>query len=83
MARGFASRDQLLAMSADELAAMPVTQHRHLERTARLAYLAPDIVRAIIDGRHPKVLTARTLARLGSLPMEWAEQRVILGFPSH
>lgn len=83
VARGFASRDQLLAMPADELAAMPFTQHRHLERTARLAYLAPDIVRAIINGRQPKTLTARTLARLGSLPMEWAEQRAVLGFPAH
>ncbi|MCT2557547.1 recombinase family protein [Tsuneonella sp. YG55] len=79
-ARGFASRDQLLAMTADELASMPVTQHRHLERTARLAYLAPDIVRAIADGRQPKSLTARKLARLGSLPMEWSEQRAMLGF---
>lgn len=83
VARGFASRDQLLAMPADELASMPVTQHRHLERTARLAYLAPDVVRAIIDGRQPKTLTARTLGRLGSLPMEWAEQRAMLGFAAH
>ncbi|MEO6388898.1 MAG: hypothetical protein ABIT16_01130 [Croceibacterium sp.] len=59
---------------------MPLTQHRHLERTARLAYFAPDIVRAIIDGRQPKKLTARELARLGSLPLSWTEQRAMLGF---
>lgn len=80
VARAFASRDELLALAPDEVAAMPVTQHRHLERTARLAYLAPDIVRAIIDGRQPKKLTARELARLGSLPLSWTEQRVMLGF---
>ena len=59
---------------------MPATQYRHLERTARLAYLAPDIVRAIVDGRQPKSLSARTLARLGSLPLSWSEQREMLGF---
>nr|WP_166180995.1 recombinase family protein [Altererythrobacter segetis] len=80
VARGFASRDQLLAMDGQELAAMRLTQYRHLERTARLAYLAPDIIRAILDGRQPKSLSARMLARLGSLPMSWSEQRVMLGF---
>ena len=80
VARGFASRDQLLAMSDDDVGAMQTTQYRHLERTARLAYLAPDIVRAILDGRRPKALSARTLGRLGSLPLIWAEQRTMLGF---
>ncbi len=80
VARAFASRDQLLALADDELKVMPITRHRHLERTARLAYLAPDIVRAIVDGRHPKSLTARDLARLGSLPLSWSEQRTMLGF---
>ena len=80
VARAFASRDELIALTPDELEAMPVTQRRHLERTARLAYLAPDIVRATIDGRQPKSLTARELARLSSLPLSWAEQRAKLGF---
>jgi site-specific DNA recombinase len=80
VARAFVSRDQLLGLTDDELKAMPITQHRHLERTARLAYLAPDIVRAIVDGRHPKSLTARDLARLGSLPLSWSEQQAVLGF---
>ena len=80
VARGFASRDQLLASTPDEVGGMPATQYRHLERTARLAYLAPDIVRAIVDGRQPKSLSARTLARLGSLPLSWSEQREKLGF---
>jgi hypothetical protein len=69
-----------LGLADDELKVMPITQHRHLERTARLAYPAPDIVRAIVDGRHPKSLTARDLARLGSLPLSWSEQRTMLGF---
>ena len=80
VARGFASRDRLLALGPDNLSALPATQYRHLERTARLAYLAPDIVRALVDGRQPKVLNARTLARIGSLPLSWSEQREMLGF---
>ena len=80
VSRGFATRDQLAAMTPEKVSAMPKSQYRHLERTARLAYLAPDIVRAVIDGRSPKALNARTLARLGSLPRCWAEQRVMLGF---
>ena len=51
VARGFAIRDQLLELTQDEVGAMAKTQYRHVERTARLAYLAPDMVRAIMDGR--------------------------------
>ncbi len=46
----------------------------------RLAYLAPDIVEAIIKGRAPIDLTADRLRRLPSLPIDWNEQRKLLGF---
>lgn len=80
IARGFAYRDQLLAMTEAEIAALPTTRYRHLERTARLAYLAPDIIRSILDGRQPTLLNARKLVRLSSLPLTWSEQRAMLGF---
>ena len=80
VARGFATRDKLLRLTQAEVGGMAKTQFRHVERTARLAYLAPDIVRAIMDARQPKSLNARTLARLGSLPLSWSEQRAMLGF---
>jgi len=83
VSRGFATRDQLAAMTPEEVNEMAKTKYRHLERTARLAYLAPDIVRAVIEGRRPKALNARTLARLGSLPLCWDEQRIILGFTAN
>lgn len=82
VARGFAARDQLMAMTAGEAQAMQPNQLRHLERIARLAYLAPDIVRAILDGRQPRMVTARKLSRLGGLPLAWSEQRKALGFPT-
>jgi site-specific DNA recombinase len=47
----------------------------------RLPWLAPDIATAIINGRKPPQLTAKTLMRLTPrLPVGWAEQRKLLGF---
>ena len=47
----------------------------------RLPWLAPDITTAIINGRKPPQLTAKTLMRLTPrLPAGWAEQRKLLGF---
>ena len=82
IARAFAARDELLAIPQDKVATIPATRLRHIERTARLAYLAPDIVRAVLDGRQPRQVTARRLVRLGSLPLAWGEQRRMLGFPA-
>lgn len=45
------------------------------------AFLAPDILEAILDGRHPSDLTVRKLA-LRHLPLDWTEQRTQLGFPT-
>ena len=79
IARGFAARDELLAMNADTASQLPVARQRHLERISRLSYLAPDIIRAILDGRQPRDMTARNLSRIHSLPNSWAEQRAVLG----
>jgi site-specific DNA recombinase len=47
----------------------------------RLPWLAPDITTAVINGRHPPQLNAMTLMRLTPrLPIDWAEQRKLLGF---
>ena len=45
-----------------------------------LAWLAPDISTAILEGRQPLHLTAKTLRALPELPLDWAEQQRILGF---
>src|SRR3546814_11519402 len=52
----------------------------HLARMARLAFLAPDIIAAILDGTQPPSLTARRLLRASELPLCWAEQRRRFGF---
>jgi len=47
----------------------------------RLPWLAPDITTAIVNGRQPQRLNAKTLMRRASrLPTNWAEQRRLLGF---
>lgn len=54
----------------------------YFTRVLRLAYLAPDIVDAIIAGRQPTGLTATRLVRMHDLPIDWPRQRQHLGFPS-
>ena len=46
----------------------------------RLAFLAPDIVEAMIEGTQPPDLTAKRLIRREDLPLDWHEQRRRLGF---
>jgi len=75
LARSFAAREQLLAMTSQDVAEMPKTRLRHLERIARLSYLDPSIVRMVLDGTAPANLSARSLWRLNALPVSWREQR--------
>jgi hypothetical protein len=44
----------------------------------RFAYLAPDIVEAIVEGRQPSILTIKLL--LKGIPLDWAERRAAFGF---
>jgi hypothetical protein len=46
----------------------------------RLAYLAPDITSAILEGAQPAHLNRQRLARINNLPLDWAGQREMLGF---
>lgn len=71
------ARDQI--MGAD-LSGAAAPENRHLRRLARLAFLAPDIVAAILHGTQPPLLTARQLLRASELPLSWDEQRRTLGF---
>jgi site-specific DNA recombinase len=55
------------------------TRHRHLIRLARLSYLAPDIIQAILEGRQPRTMTSRSLLRISEIPLNWNAQRIMLG----
>ncbi len=50
----------------------------YVRRLLRFAYLAPDIVEAIIDGRQPRSMTVKRL--LQGIPCVWADQRAAFGF---
>ena len=49
-------------------------------RMIPFAFLAPDIVEAILGGRQPVELTAARLKRVRDLPISWVEQRHLLDF---
>ncbi len=51
-----------------------------VSRSLPLAFLAPDIMEAILKGKQPVELTAEKLRRLRRLPPSWEEQRTLLGF---
>ncbi len=66
--------------SLNQVAAAEGVSNRYVARLLPLAFLAPDIVEAILDGTQPVDLTAETLTRLPDLPVSWADQRALLGF---
>ena len=51
-----------------------------ISRLLPLAFLAPDIVEAILAGRQPLELTSKHLKRFDNLPVDWDHQRKALGF---
>ena len=78
-------RDRLLAdksLTLDEIAKSEDMVPSYATRLFRLTILAPDIVSAILNGRHPPELTARRLMDDTRLPLDWNEQRRCLGFAS-
>ncbi len=60
--------------------AIESSQKPHLVRLARLRFLAPDIVTAILEGRQPPLLTARKMLRATKIPLCWKAQRTFFGF---
>jgi hypothetical protein len=49
-------------------------------RVVYLAFLAPDIVQTIVRGAQPVELNIKRMLAAAPLPMDWAEQRRVLGF---
>jgi DNA invertase Pin-like site-specific DNA recombinase len=60
--------------SIDALARAEQRCERHTSRILPLAYLAPDLVAAILDGRQPPALTLAALTE-PPLPLSWDAQR--------
>ena len=78
---GPAIRARLLeepSLPLKEIAAEEGMSSSYVTRLLRLAFLAPDIVTAIVNGRHPPQLTANRLMDDTRLPLDWTAQRELL-----
>ena len=57
-----------------EFAGARAPELQHQRQLSRIAFLAPDLQRQILDGQHPDGLNLRTLIK-SELPLAWADQR--------
>jgi len=83
IARAYLFNNRLAESSSEYLADVAQRDRitsSYFTRVLRLSYLAPDITRAILEGRHPRDLTAQKLLAHSRLPLAWPEQRRRLGF---
>jgi site-specific DNA recombinase len=81
IARGRRWLDELIAdatATADRIAQRENCSVRKVNMMISLAFLAPDLVKAAIDGRLPHGMG---VTRLTALPAEWSQQHRILGLP--
>jgi len=81
--RAHVIRDRLMhdtSLTLDDIANSERIVPSYATRLFRLTLLAPNIVAAILDGRQPPELTARKLLDNARLPLDWGEQRQVLGF---
>jgi site-specific DNA recombinase len=82
IARGRGWLDEIvtgIATDVEQIAAREKCSVRKVNMTISLAFLAPDLVKAAIEGRLPRGLG---VARLCDSPAEWSRQYRLLGLPS-
>jgi len=80
IARGHAWFEELATgrvRSLQELARRDGITRRYIRRLVGLAFLSPQLVEAILQGRQPVELTATRLTEL-DLPLDWTEQLRLL-----
>jgi hypothetical protein len=81
LVRAYAIRARVVeepSLPLKEIAAEQGISSSYITRLFRLAFLAPDIVAAILNGRHPPQLTANRLMDDTRLPLDWRAQRELL-----
>ncbi len=79
MREGAAGSNELMTdptANTQSIAAREGCTVRKINMTISLAFLAPDLVKAAIDGRLPHGMG---VARLCDLPAEWSRQHQMLG----
>jgi hypothetical protein len=67
-------------LSVADLARKIKMNESYVARVMRLNLLAPDIIKALLDGRQPRTLTLIDLFK--PIPLDWNEQRECYGFKS-
>jgi hypothetical protein len=79
IARGRRWLDEIISgsiASAEQIAARERCSVRHVNMTISLAFLAPKLVRAAVEGRLPRGIN---IERLRDAPAEWSRQFEALG----
>jgi site-specific DNA recombinase len=82
IARGRRWLDELitdLSATTESIAERERCSVRKINMTISLAFLAPDLVKAAVEGRLPHGMS---VARLCDLPAEWSRQHQVLGLTS-
>ncbi len=67
------------ASSLEELGRREGVSDRYLGAIMPLAFVSPKLTREILEGRHPIDLTADSLIKRVDLPLDWQDQKEVLG----
>ncbi len=67
-------------LSLVEIAKAEGITDRYVGRVLPLAFLAPDIISSVVTGTQPVQLTAEMLTKCIDLPLNWEDQKSLLGF---
>ena len=81
IARAYRWFDLLLSGEAESIAAIATREglnYRFVGKTIRLAFLAPEIVEAIAEGRQPPEISTELLTKRIRLPLDWRDQKRLL-----
>ena len=73
--------DQLLSGEVKSLTAIATREgvnYRFVGKIIRLAFLAPEIVEAVAQGRQPPELSTELLTKRLRLPLDWSDQKSLL-----
>ena len=83
LAKAYQWRNQITAgkvQSIQDIATAEGVDSTHVTRTINKAFLAPDIIRAILNGTQPPHLTLKFLKQFRVLPNNWDDQKALLKF---
>jgi site-specific DNA recombinase len=75
--------DELVSGEVQSLTAIAAREglsYRFVGKIVRLAFLAPEIVEAIAEGRQPPELSTELLTKRIGLPLDWRDQKRLLDF---